>query len=270
MTTNYYDIGYARALEKLGMPVAAQRMLSKGKSMAKNVGNVLKGHGPSSNTLSMQEITAKETATRNALANKEISRVSAKPKNAPAPKTNQPQTHTTQTSQTPNPNPHILPGSLDTHRALTEFKDYLNNPAARGAKPAVAPKVTPSAAAPAKQTGANRWEEYKSLPSGSPFEPVGWKAPTNLKAPMADPELNAPAMSSTPAAPGKANAPVSSASTPEAVAAKAKGDPSFLRKHWLPIAGGIGAAGLGGYALMANRDSMGGTGQLPSGYGGGY
>lgn len=145
MTTNYYDIGYARALEKLGMPVAAQRVLAKGRGVVQK----LIGRG----------------------------------------------------------------GSKATQQSI-DFE---------GPQQMQVPQNAPPLTASSKNT-----------PKGTPVTPV------------------------------------ESASTPEAVAAKAKGDPSFLREHWLPIAGGIGAAGLGGYALMANRDSMGGTGQLPSGYGGGY
>ena len=63
---------------------------------------------------------------------------------------------------------------------------------------------------------------------------------------------------------------VSAGKTPDVKPTKSKDERTFLQKAKWPLIGigGLGAAGLGGYAYLRSRDPMGGTGQLPSGYSG--
>ena len=73
-----------------------------------------------------------------------------------------------------------------------------------------------------------------------------------------------------PIAQSKSTPPVKEQAAASTTAAGAKPEQGFLSKHKWPLigAGALGAAGLGGYAYLKNRDPMGGTGQLPSGYSG--
>jgi hypothetical protein len=103
---------------------------------------------------------------------------------------------------------------------------------------------------------------------------------TPTGAPAAAPAAQAPIAGATAPVGNKSTAPVTQSPTTPPVktdaAAAGKGkdpakDPGFLSKYKWPIGlGAAGLAGVGGYAYLKNRDPMGGTGQLPSGYGGGY
>lgn len=123
-------------------------------------------------------------------------------------------------------------------------------------------KAAPEASALSRHTsGPMEWgsEPAAVLSKGKKAPPRFKDSP---KAPVVESNIK-PEMKEQPVTPTTTQAETPKGETPKGETKAV--EPGFLRRNWLPIAGGLGLAGLGGYAYLRNRDPMGGVGQLPSG-----
>jgi len=218
----YYDLGYLTALEKLGMVEKDALAAAAKQVIPRAVGFVknLFGRGARLPAASQAEhaVRALEGTGPKAFGQA----LPANLKAAPA---------------------LSLEGAAPLKKDLTaRIKPVTSETATlRGPSIAPAPAAAPGAATP------------PPVPAGAG---KGKTAPPVVQSPTTPAAAGAPA-GATPAAGAAPAAAGTPATTEAAGAAAAKKEPGILSKYKWPIAGGVGLAGLGGYAYLKNRDPMG-------------